>query len=86
MTVPVILGRAGRSSYQAFNFKTLSPSKGTDDRPGHPRTSETLVRTTPESILISPLQSAGRFLLLHSPAPAPSHSSHPVSMPEPKLR
>jgi hypothetical protein len=40
------LGRARRSSVpQALHFKTLSPSGGTDDRPGHPRTSGTLVRT-----------------------------------------
>ena len=30
---------------QAPQSKPISPSEGTDDRPGHPRTSETLVRT-----------------------------------------
>jgi len=34
---------------QALHFKTLSPSEGTDDRPGHPRTSRMLVRTIPKS-------------------------------------
>jgi hypothetical protein len=47
MTVPVILGRAGRSSVpnKLFTLNFKPPSKGTDDRLGHPRTSETLVRT-----------------------------------------
>jgi len=86
MTVPVILGRARRPSVsQAPHFKTLSPSEGTDDRLGHPRTSETLVRTTPESILTSPLRSAEQSPLPHSPAPARSHSLHLALTPALKL-
>ena len=35
-----------RTKLRTLNFK---PSEGTDDRPGHPRTSGTLVRTNPLS-------------------------------------
>jgi hypothetical protein len=45
---------------QAPHFKTLSLSKGTDDRPGHPRTSRMLVRTIFYSI---------RLYFHHTPNP-----------------
>jgi len=55
MTVPVILGRARRSSVPNSQLENLSPSKGTDDRPGHPRTSRMLVRTKLPALKLSAL-------------------------------